>query len=223
MPLQRLTVSMVDALSEDLQNRLYSGDLKPGEALTEHQVAGHYDVARPTAKAAIEQLVAAGLLVRGVHKTARVPELTVDDVNDIYTTRMLLESTAVRILAQTQNVPQGAVAANTRLTEASNSSIALMIDADMSFHTALIDEIGSSRYSKIYRSIWREIRLCMAQMQGNALLSVQTIHLEHAAILHLIEAGDGREAVRAIEEHIENAKSRLSTFILNFQKQNKGE
>ena len=68
-------VSIVDAVASDLRSRIFAGELGSGDALTESEVASAYDVARPTAKAAIEKLVAEGLLDRGTHKTARVVEL----------------------------------------------------------------------------------------------------------------------------------------------------
>jgi len=60
-------VSIVEAIAADLRSRVFSGELGSGEALTETDVASTYEVARPTAKASIEKLVAEGLLDRGTH------------------------------------------------------------------------------------------------------------------------------------------------------------
>jgi DNA-binding GntR family transcriptional regulator len=56
-------------------------------ALAEVSVAQMFDVARPTAKAAIEQLVHVGQLRRMRNKTARVPLLNANDVADLYLSR----------------------------------------------------------------------------------------------------------------------------------------
>ncbi|WP_307465751.1 hypothetical protein [Pseudarthrobacter oxydans] len=69
-------------------------------------------MARPTAKAAIEKLVAEGLLVRGVHNTARVADLGPESVRDIYLARAYLESEVLRRLAAGRTVPAAAVQAN---------------------------------------------------------------------------------------------------------------
>ena len=56
---QRVTAtSIVDAIAIDLRTRLFAGELTPDVPLTETEIAMSYDVARPTAKAAIEKLVA---------------------------------------------------------------------------------------------------------------------------------------------------------------------
>ena len=49
-------VSVVDAIADNLRDGILAGELMPGTALTESDVAGRYDVARPTAKAALEKV-----------------------------------------------------------------------------------------------------------------------------------------------------------------------
>lgn len=64
--------SLIDALSESLRERILTEDLRGGTQLTEGQVARAYQVARPTARAAIERLLHQGLLRRG----ARSPKVS---------------------------------------------------------------------------------------------------------------------------------------------------
>ena len=75
MPARPQALSIIDALTDDLRLRIFRGELVRGTRLTETDLAAGYDVARPTAKAAIEKLVAEGLLRRDAHKTARVPSM----------------------------------------------------------------------------------------------------------------------------------------------------
>lgn len=44
-------VSVVQAMINDLRSRIFDGELPPGTPLGEVDVAAHYGVARPTAKA----------------------------------------------------------------------------------------------------------------------------------------------------------------------------
>ena len=85
------TVSVVDALADDLRRRLFAGDLPSGSLVTEALLVEDYKVSRSTSKAAIEKLTAEGLLERGAYKSARVPVLSIEDVRDIYRTRLRLE------------------------------------------------------------------------------------------------------------------------------------
>ena len=80
-----------------MQSQILRAFIPCGAALS-RAVGGakKFDVARPTAKAAIEQLVPIGLLRRLRNKTARVPLLDAADVADLYLSRGVIERAVVR-------------------------------------------------------------------------------------------------------------------------------
>lgn len=202
-------VSVVDAIAENLRDAILGGDLPPGTPLTETDVAGRFEVARPTAKAAIEKLVGDMLLDRGNHKTARVRRLGPDDVRDIYRTRATIESGVLRQLAQTGLVPAGAREANDEIRTIDDGSAFAVVKPDMAFHTALVDGLDSERTSKLFRSLASEVTLCMAQIQGRHLLDTKMIVAEHDGLLDLISSGDGEGAAELLRVHISRARERL--------------
>ena len=101
------TVSVVDALTTSLRSRVLDGQIDAGVGLTETDVATEYEVSRPTAKTAISQLVQEGLLRREAHKSAHVPSLSREDVEDLFLVRMPLELEVVRLVSGTGD-PAGA-------------------------------------------------------------------------------------------------------------------
>lgn len=107
-----VVLSVIDAIVEDLKSQVLGQELAPDTPLTEVEVATRYDVARATAKAAIERLVADKVLVRKNHKTARVVSLGPADARDIYLARSYLEREALRQLAERRVVPEAARTAN---------------------------------------------------------------------------------------------------------------
>jgi DNA-binding GntR family transcriptional regulator len=205
--------SIVDAIAIDLRTRLFSGELTPGFPLTETEVATSYDVARPTAKAGIEKLVAEGLLVRGVHKTARVVELGPAAVRDIYLARAYLESEVLRRLARTRIVPEAAAEANREIASVGGGPAMDVVEPDMRFHLSLIDAVGNERTSKMYRSLVSEVRLCMTRVQSLELLGTALIQAEHQKMLDLIEVGQGEAAALLLDEHLGRARERLVAAI----------
>jgi DNA-binding GntR family transcriptional regulator len=210
---QVAVVSVVDAVGNDVRRRLFEGQLPGGTALTEAVIAEDYAISRSTAKAAIEKLTAEGLLQRGAHKTARVPVLTPSDVRDIYNTRLRLESEAIRELATSRTVPATATAANERLRVMAAGPAIESVEPDMMFHAALIDALDSPRLERIYRTLVDEVRLCMAQVQGRSLLSVEQIAAEHQEILDLIAAGSPEAAVDCLRSHLGRASDRLAETV----------
>ncbi|WP_341945528.1 GntR family transcriptional regulator [Microbacterium sp. LWH11-1.2] len=202
-------VGVVDAVTLRLRERILSGDIRSGEPLTEAAVSQTFGVARPSAKAAIEQLVATGLLVRTAHRSARVVGIDPETVRDVYRTRSRLESAALRELAITRAVPASAVEANAEILAMPPGPDAATVDPDLRFHTALIDALGSERTARMYRSVLDEARLCMAQVQGRRLLDAAVIAAQHAEMLEAVAAGEGDRAAALLAAHLSSAEERL--------------
>ncbi|MCL3861795.1 GntR family transcriptional regulator [Actinotalea sp. K2] len=208
-----VVTSLVDALVDDLRDKVVSGAIAPGTPLTEQEVANRYDVARASARAAIERLTGEKVLVRHNHKTARVVHLGPADVRDIYRTRTYLESEVLRRLAGSRTVPQAAREANAEIAAIWAAGSWQIVDPDMRFHTSLIDALASPRTSAVYHSLAFEVKLCMAQLQGRQELSPEIIVAEHARILELIAAGDADGAAAMLDEHLARARERLAASL----------
>jgi DNA-binding GntR family transcriptional regulator len=209
-PAARLgVVGVVDAVTRRLRDQILRGEIGADLALTEAKVSASFGVARPSAKAAIEQLVASGLLVRTAHRSARVVAIDPEMVRDVYRTRMRLESAALRELARERAVPDAARAANADLLAMPAAADTATVDPDLRFHTALIDAVGSDRTSRMYRSVLDEVRLCMTQVQGRRLLEAAAIAQQHAAILDAVDAGDADRAATLLADHLGAAEERL--------------
>lgn len=199
----------MDAVTQRLRTRILSGDLRPDTAVTEARVSQEYAVARPSAKAAIEQLVSAGLLVRTAHRSARVVAIDAEVVRDVYRTRTRLESAALRELAHAGRVPSAAAEANAEILAMPAGPDPATVDPDLRFHRALIHALGSERTSRMYASVLDEVRLCMAQVQGRRLLDAAAIADQHQAMLAAVADGDGERAARLLTEHLAAAEERL--------------
>lgn len=202
-------IGVVDAVTRRLRDEILGGQIGADTALTEAKVSATFGVARPSAKAAIEQLVASGLLVRTAHRSARVVAIDAEMVRDVYRTRIRLESAALRELAQTRTAPDAARSANAELLAMPAAADTATVDPDLRFHTALIDAVGSDRTSRMYRSVLDEVRLCMAQVQGRRLLEAAAIAQQHEAILDAVAAGDADLAAALLGDHLIAAEQRL--------------
>lgn len=204
--------SVVDALRAQLQSRIVSGAIAPGSAMGEETVAQMYKVARPSAKAAIEQLVHLGLLRRLPNKTARVPLMDEDDIADIFLSRTAVEQAAVVVLARLGAVPPAAEAALERLRVAGErgGSVIEIVASDVDFHRALIVATGSPRLARLHEAVIGEAHLCMAQAQRQHLIEPETIALQHRRILEAIGRGDPERAAEKMRSHLTSAASRLT-------------
>jgi DNA-binding GntR family transcriptional regulator len=205
------TRSVIDALRSEMQSQILRGSIPPGASLTELSVAQKFDVARPTAKAAIEQLVHIGLLRRVRNKTARVPLLDAGDIADLYLSRGVIERAVVRLLAERGEMPPTAAEALDRFRTAlaSGDEVAELVESDIAFHRALVAASRSPRLRRLHEAVIGEAHLCMAQVQVRHLLHPQVIADEHTRILAMIEARDTDRAAAEMDAHLARAGNRL--------------
>ncbi len=209
------TRSVIDALRSEMQSQILRGFIPCGAALTELSVAQKFDVARPTAKAAIEQLVHIGLLRRLRNKTARVPLLDAADVADLYLSRGVIERAVVRLLASRGEVPPRAADALDRFRAAiaNGGKLTELVEGDIEFHRALVAASQSPRLRRLHEVVIGEAHLCMAQVQVRHLLHPQVIADEHAQILAMIDARDTDRAAAEMDAHLSRALRKLVTCL----------
>lgn len=201
-------VTMPNAIFDALRARILDQSEVPGSAITESAVALRFGVARPTAKIAIERLVADGLLRREAHQSARVPELDRDDIVDLFAVRGLVESAAVGSLAEGGAIPAEALAAHRDLldrTRAGESSAA----QDAAFHRALASGSPSPRLARMHAALMGEIELCIGQVQAHHLMSGTDVAEQHQRILDAVTAGDAAAAAELTRSHIDAARTAL--------------
>jgi DNA-binding GntR family transcriptional regulator len=210
-----LTVrSVIDALEASLRDQILNQEIPVGAAIRETEVARAFDVARPTAKAAIERLLAAGLLTRDVHRSARVLTLSADDASDLYLARTVLEAGIVRRLAVGRTLPQEATATIEIMKDLDdNAPPKQYVAPDIEFHAALTAQVGSRRVSQMHAALMQQMQLCMAQVQAHHLLSPTVIVAEHERIAAAITEGAAETAARELETHLERARSVLVEFL----------
>lgn len=202
--------SLTDALYESIRKRIVNGEIPQGEKLTEVRLATEYNVARPTAKAALERLTALGLLRRTAHKTAVVPMLDQAEIRDLFFSRMTIEKAAVSALAASGTVPADAARAQVAIEYAARDHLfENQVDADITFHTALVVAVGSWRLSRMHELIIGEVQLTMGQYQAHRKADPSTVASEHAAVLEAIAAGDPAAAAEHMAYHLQQAEERL--------------
>jgi DNA-binding GntR family transcriptional regulator len=188
----------VGTLAAALRDRILDGELAPGTRLIERAIVESYDVARVTARSALAQLAAEGLVVRESHRGARVASLNEHDLHDLFALRTALEVEAARIaLAERpQELDRELGEAIDRLTRACRAKRVVwrrVVDAHEQVHRALVGAARSPRIAAVHESLAVELRLFVVALRP--LWSPEEMVAHHELLRRQLRT-EGPEAVR---------------------------
>jgi DNA-binding GntR family transcriptional regulator len=200
------TITVADAVAAELRRRLLAGEYAGGQELRDTDLAAEFGAARPTVRAAVQVLVADGLLERGRGQSARVRSFTAADAVDLYRLRGPIEAAAVRLVLQEEAPLDGVQAALDEFTALPDwVSWDQVADADIAFHRAVLAAAGSPRLLRTFNEAGAELRLLIAQLRPAYRGAVEIAH-EHAELLDALRAKDGQAAAQAWNEHMNTAE-----------------
>lgn len=145
----RTASALVEDLAHHLRRRIIDGEYGSGDRISELGVSHEYGVARPTARAALEVLVADGLLLRNAYTALRVPDVTSAEIPEILAILDFTEVTALhRIVEMSPDLRD--------LRETVSASSHSMLDT-------LVRASGSDRLARFHRRCTFELLLAIHQ------------------------------------------------------------
>ncbi|MQY39188.1 hypothetical protein SRB17_72100 [Streptomyces sp. RB17] len=201
--------STAERVSDILRSRIADGYFPPGTRLSEDAIGGALGVSRNTLREAFRLLTHERLLVHELNRGVFVRVLTVEDVEDIFRARSLVECAVVRGLGEPPyrlEAVAAAVAEGERAT-AENDWNALGT-ANIHFHRELVALAGSERTDELMRSVFAELRLAFHVVDDPRRLHEPYL-ARNRRILQALQAGDKREAERLLETYLADSLERM--------------
>jgi DNA-binding GntR family transcriptional regulator len=203
-----LTERVYTALKRDI----ITGALRPGQAVTEKDLAGQYSASRTPVREVAVRLQEEGLVRIVPNRGYFVTQLSVQEMNDVYEYRAAVESACAE-LACGVNAPAKLLAAVEAAVKfrRPDGSYADFIAADTAFH------VGIARLTQnalMVRAV-SQMRTQMERIMFAAAESVDPTYYgempvrEHGAILQAIRRNDPRQAGRLMREHILGGKNKV--------------
>lgn len=197
---------------ERFRERLLSGELKPGQFVTQKELAKLAGVPLGAAREAIQRLEHESLLKVYPQRGIQVAEATARLIRDAYGLRLVLERDAIaHFAAHGQRESIDLLIEKTRdiIERASNDITPRLqeeaVEIDWQMHDTIIDSRGNEILAQTYRINAARIRL--ARGVGNRLPRKRLISAlsEHLAILKARRNRDTERAVAEIVQHIETS------------------
>ncbi|WP_236841893.1 GntR family transcriptional regulator [Bosea sp. PAMC 26642] len=183
---------------------IIDGTFPLGAQLNEMELASSYGVSRGPVREAIQRLIQEGLLRSEPHRGVFVPELSTDDLIDIYFVRKSLELLA---MARVMRMPDRTVVVNGLKAIVKQMKVAmkrrewpLLAELDMQFHRLIVDAAGSERLSRSFATLQAETRLCLQMLMGGYRENAALLD-EHQLLADLIAGQDAKAALAELERH----------------------
>lgn len=208
-PIEHQSIDLdVRTTAEDkIRGAIVSGELLPGQRLTERELCAFTGAARTTVREAMRLLESEGLITTTSHRGAIVSVLTEQEAQDIYELRAILEGQAGRLFVKRATDLQ--VIALSKIIEDIGRSheegnIVGVIQNSNKFYAALTGGAGNEELSDVLTALFNRLalfRFTSTRWPGRVERSMAELREIGAAI----RARDGDAAEAACVRHVKAA------------------
>ncbi|GAB2853718.1 GntR family transcriptional regulator [Streptomyces deserti] len=201
--------STAERVADILRSRIAEGYFPPGTRLSEDSIGGALGVSRNTLREAFRLLTHERLLVHELNRGVFVRVLTVEDVEDIYRTRRLVECAVVRGLGEPPyDVDALARAVAEGRRAAREGDWKAVGTANIHFHRELVALAVSERTDELMRSVFAELRLAFHVVDDPRKLHEPYIE-RNVAILEALQAGERDKAEGLLARYLDVSLERI--------------
>jgi len=198
--------TLVDQAYAVILDAICDGTLKPGERLTQADVAERLNVSRQPIHNALLVLKAQGFLQESGRRGLCVAPIDPALFEAIYQFRSAIEPLAVR-LATARMKPADLASGEVLIAQgmrAIKEQGGAAVRADMAFHSWIYDLSGNVMIVETMRLNWQHLRRAMGEVLRHPRLSTRVWN-EHRVIVDAMAAGDGEKAALLIGGHVMSA------------------
>ncbi|WP_394435633.1 GntR family transcriptional regulator [Streptomyces sp. SGAir0957] len=201
--------STAERVADILRSRIADGFFPPGTRLSEDSIGGALGVSRNTLREAFRLLTHERLLEHRLNRGVFVRVLSVDDVEDIYRIRRMIECAVVRNLGEppyaldrvAAAVADGQRAAKAREWKGVST-------ANIHFHRELVALARSERTDELMRSVLAELRLAFHVVDDPRRLHEPYL-ARNVQIVETLREGRGDDAEALLAAYLDDSRDGL--------------
>jgi DNA-binding GntR family transcriptional regulator len=204
-------VDLRQIVYEKIKEAIVEGLIKPGERLSEVELADKLAVSRTPVREAIRQLAQTGLVTLEPRRGAYVALPTIEDATDLYELRAHLEVLAVRLAAKNPPVfPLDKFRVLFSSMTDQTGTREYLIE-DRRFHTMLYEASGNKYLDIMLKNIADLINLCRHYSVED--LSLTTLAGDHVKIIDALKEKDAEKAEQIMRIHLERSREGLLQYL----------
>lgn len=209
-----LSSDLVGQVTDRLAAAICDGRMAPGQRLVEAALARQFGISRAPVREAARRLEQRGLLIAHPRRGFFVRDFALEEIDDIYGLRIVLERYAAELACRraTQADIAGLRARLERQRAlADRGAVAELVEADLQFHLAICEVSGNRKLYKLFTDIAGEVRMIIALI-GQLYDDPHRIAETHAPLLDALEARDARRLDEEVDHHIRVAWREVRRF-----------
>lgn len=197
-----------------LKERLVNCIYPPGSLLNEAQLASDLGSSRTPVREAISRLEMEGFVKIMPKKGIYVTEISLNDVLQIFQTRMEIEPIALRLAAP--HLPSGELLAFCEKFSDQVQDIQNGFRLDTAMHLFIIEHCGNRYIIDMMRHLFDEnTRIIISSKQNQ--VQIHDARLEHLAILDCLRDMDVPKGMELMRSHIENCRKAALDYFCSVQ------
>ncbi len=186
--------SLADVVAERMRKAIITGELNPGERLSEPALASQLGVSRSPVREALQILKADGLVVEYPNRSNYVWLPTPNDIDEIFSLRIMIETLASEWLVEHLSADDvramEAIMDEERRAIASNDLVAIM-ETDKCFHEYICDRSNHTRLKDWWNQLmWQWEAVLYRRIRKKPDQVLLTVIEDHTAILEAIKSHD---------------------------------
>jgi len=208
---------------EMLREKILSGEISAGQPLRQAALADELNVSRIPVREALLQLEAEGLVTFEAHKGASATELNLDQVDELFELRAMLEGD---LLAESlANITDEALTQATDILINLDSALGkenaanTWSELNSDFHNCLYSGANRPQTANLVnvlnKNADRYIRMHLLWAGG-----ISKAGPEHAELLAFCKSRDIANAVAKLKQHILNSRDEIKAFLLQREASN---
>ena len=202
-----------------LRDRILRREMHPGEKLSDLRLSAELGVSRTPIREALHQLVQDGVVVAEPNRGFFVATFSPSDLEEIFDLRAALEALALRKAAAADHERDYEAAmreldrvseliARARTDDERLAAANAFLEVDQGFHSWLVEQAGNRRLTSIVTGLWAQI--AVFQKAGTEIPGWMELAAEqHRQIVRLLLERRVDEAAAALENHIQDMKTRV--------------
>ena len=198
-----------DTAYDKIRAHLLSGEVAPGEQLTEDQLAQITGVSRTPVREAVRRLEGEMLLVRSESKRIFVADWSRDDIDEMFTLRQMLEGHAAERAARRLTCEQidRLEEVNRELHEAVRQDppdVVRFLDANRIFHEIITEAAHSPRLGQVLAMLVEQ-PVVLRTARSYSVEDLKQSARDHDELIAAFRAGDPGWARAVMGSHLRRA------------------